>query len=511
MSDVVRQAYVISDLHLGGVYATAANAQDRGFRICTHSKEVAAFIDALTAKPVDTPKIELIVNGDLVDFLAEQDLGRDGWSAFTYDQDVARQKLDAIIERDRVVFDALGRFVVKGHRLVILLGNHDIELAMPAVRSALAKAIGVSRGADYELVRDGEGYLVGDALVEHGNRYDAFNVVNYERLQRHCQFVSRGQRAFEVCFDPPPGSRMVAEVINPIKKQYKFVDLLKPENGAVVPLLLTLEPGFRKVLGRVALIASKARGAVKVSAGGKPVAQPARVAVSAGMGGFEDDSLMASDISSEVVGAAGGPQTEDAALHALLSEKMGGHAQDVHAAVTEATGTEEFSSDISSVGDMIDRSLGMARLLFSSATESRQTRLDALVSSFRTLQDDQTFDEGVETGAEYMEAATALASHGVRHVVFGHTHMPKKIGLPSGGYYLNSGTWADVMEFPRDLLAGTKDEARTRVAAFVDQIVKGDFSSFALFRPTYVRLDVNAEGSVTPELCRFDPAATTQV
>ena len=38
--------------------------------------------------------------------------------------------------------------------------------------------------------------------------------------------------------DPPPGSQLVASVLNKIKLNYPFVDLLKPETDAMFPLLL---------------------------------------------------------------------------------------------------------------------------------------------------------------------------------------------------------------------------------------------------------------------------------
>ena len=127
---------------------------------------------------------------------------------------------------------------------------------------------------------------------------------------------------------------------------------------------------------------------------------------------------------------------------------------------------------------------------------------------FSSLQGDKTFDEGVETAKEYLDAATALASNGIKHVVFGHTHMAKYVPLPSGGFYLNSGTWADVMQFPNEILSGPRDQSFAALGEFVKKLVTGDFSSYALFRPTSVRLDLAADGRVTPALCRYtDPKA----
>ena len=85
-----RDVYLISDLHLGGAQPSIHDPEDRGFRICTHGADVARFITALAGKP---DSIELIVNGDTVDFLAEEDESG-GWSAFSADEQAAARKLD---------------------------------------------------------------------------------------------------------------------------------------------------------------------------------------------------------------------------------------------------------------------------------------------------------------------------------------------------------------------------------------------------------------------------------
>ena len=59
-----------------------------------------------------------------------------------------------------------------------MLGNHDIEMSLPAVRSALAKRL-ESTGKKFAFIYDGEAHVRGGLLIEHGNRYDAFNVVDF--------------------------------------------------------------------------------------------------------------------------------------------------------------------------------------------------------------------------------------------------------------------------------------------------------------------------------------------
>ena len=66
-------------------------------------------------------------------------------------------------------------------------------------------------------------------------------------------------------------------------------------------------------------------------------------------------------------------------------------------------------------------------------------RLPALLKAVRVVQQDESFDPAIETSPEYLEAAQELARGGYRYVVFGHTHLAKRIPLDGGGAYLNSG------------------------------------------------------------------------
>jgi hypothetical protein len=81
---------------------------------------LTTFVDALMAKPNGNPKIELVINGDMVDFLAERHGAPPHWRAFIDDEIVAAKTLCEIIQRDRPFFDALHRFLDRGHRLVML-------------------------------------------------------------------------------------------------------------------------------------------------------------------------------------------------------------------------------------------------------------------------------------------------------------------------------------------------------------------------------------------------------
>jgi UDP-2,3-diacylglucosamine pyrophosphatase LpxH len=89
------------------------------------------------------------------------------------------QKIDAIAARHPRVFHALGHFVAAGHALVIVRGNHDIELYWPAAQRALVDAILASESVE---ARSGLAsrlaiqpwFFAVDGLlyVEHGHEFD---------------------------------------------------------------------------------------------------------------------------------------------------------------------------------------------------------------------------------------------------------------------------------------------------------------------------------------------------
>lgn len=482
-----REVYLISDLHLGGAQPATSDPNDRGFRICTHGQALAGFVDALAAKP---QPVELIVNGDMVDFLAENDAGA-GWLAFTSSEADAVRKLDSIVSCDRALFDAFGRFLARGHRLVLLIGNHDVELALPAVRRRLGEHLGLAGRHDFEFIYDGEAYRIGRALIEHGNRYDAFNVVDYDGLRRLRSLLSRQQAVpADYAFAAPTGSHIVAEVMNPIKAEYRLIDLLKPENEAMIPVLMAIEPGYRKVLTRIAALGLQAR---KHRLAAPAMPSFAGDISSGGSGGSFADDAFASDIS------AGAPAPDP--LEAIMRERLGGKAAQVMAAGAATTG---FAEDIST-RETIDRTIGIARLLLSNSRDAMQARLPALLAAVRSVQCETTFERGAECFGEYLGAARELAGGGAfDYVIFGHTHAARDVALPGGARYLNLGTWADLILFPSHILKGPDAAAIDGLRAFVEDMAAGRLSGWTSFVPTYVKLVVGVDDAVQhAELCDY--------
>ena len=457
---------VISDLHLGGAPAAAGKP---AFQMCTAPGRAALvrFIDwATTTKPPDGGT-HLVIAGDVVDFLAQDDDGR--FLAFTADDRVASRKLAAIVESTAEIWQALRRFVAAGHALTIMLGNHDLELSLPAPRRQLLDLLGPGR---VEFLYDNQAFTLGRVLVEHGNRYDDWNAVPHDDLREVRSRVSRGEPAE---FDPLPGSRLVVDLVNPTKGTLAFVDLLKPEDAALLPLLALLAP----VRYTQAVTALKQRvRALRVRYGND--------------GDPKDRNFVGASFASAgvVAGALGtGSATDDALLALADRAAAGGDAGMVGA-----------------VGSFFER---WQRDL---ADAYRERQLDLLLAVLRALHHAQERAFDVESESEtYLAPATETARRGYDVVVYGHTHLAKRVPLrgrlghdgvpvPDGAVYLNSGTWADLMALPAGISGADGSpaaaDARARLGAFADDLAAHRVDGWRRQVPTFVRIDLDDAGRV---------------
>lgn len=465
-----RQVFVISDLHVGGAYPTAEHP--RGFRMMTHVPELTRFVGHLAEQARPT---ELVVNGDFVDFLAEESDGG-GWLPFLDDPEVARARLDAIVRRDQGLFDAMKGLLERGHRLTVLLGNHDVELSLPLVRERFREHVGAD-GRAFQFIYDGEAYAVGDALIEHGNRYDGFNVIDHDALRRLRSWQSRGfPPSDRVLFPAPAGSRLVAEVMNGIKREYPFIDLLKPETEAAIPILLAIDPGLRRHVDRILLLKYQASRHDPVAPG-----EPRR----------------SGDIAarSEQPGSA----EEQALLAAALRDVLPGEKARTLLDTLRDGGAEDGGGDIAGGGLSTVRSL--VRLAAQRRDAEIDERLPALLDALGAVQRDRSFDTEVETDPRLVEAAVKIAQGGFKWVIFGHTHLAKKLrldrteegrtlGLRREATYLNTGTWADLIRFPREIFSLARPAALAGVKQLVKDMSTEGYRKWITFEPSYARLDL---------------------
>ncbi|MET0623778.1 MAG: metallophosphoesterase, partial [Pyrinomonadaceae bacterium] len=482
----MRRLFVISDLHLGGRPDAFDDAGGRvtGFQINNSYAALTEFVDWVgsIARAADSEGVEIVVNGDIVDFLAEDDLdgGPGGARVWAAGEAEACARLDQIALRTRGggargVFDALKDFVAAGNRLTLLLGNHDVELSLPRVRARLDALTGGGRGF-VRFVYDGEAYTPGRVLIEHGNRYDRWNMLDYSALRQERSMLSRGlaveeERRQERYFVPPAGTYLVIHFMNRVKARYRFIDLLKPETNAMLPLLLALEPDLRQYLGEVLnaspIVRQYLRHGLETAVTTK---QPGDLSAA-----LDDavEELSLDQLLLETFSEAG--HAADAAMFVEapavawksgdLSVGGGGRAGGRAAAGDLSIGDklEWFKAQMKDArewfraraGQLADTAESASLLLGVKRAETPEERLRQLHAALRRLnRDDRSFSLDYEE-PNYAEAARRTSADGdFDAVLYGHTHLPKKMTLDAGGrrrWYLNTGTWCDVIRLPAEV------------------------------------------------------------
>lgn len=129
-------------------------------------------------------KIELILNGDIFDFdsvmsLPEKAIYKINWletrRGLKPRQEKSLFKIKIILEEHKVFVDALKEFINNGNKVVIIPGNHDVELHFPEIQQYIRDAIGPSEENKDNLVFTSWFYISNkDTLIEHGNQQDPY-------------------------------------------------------------------------------------------------------------------------------------------------------------------------------------------------------------------------------------------------------------------------------------------------------------------------------------------------
>jgi UDP-2,3-diacylglucosamine pyrophosphatase LpxH len=410
------ELHVISDLHLGG---------RPGFQIFGSTAELAWLIDDLRERPAR--RIALVINGDFIDFLAQV-------PALPFDPEGAADKLATIANEPAFapVFNALRAFTATDNReLIVNLGNHDLEFALPWVREALIEilsgGIPAARGR-ITLALDGAGVLmrVGGArvLCVHGNEVDPWNVADYEQIRRIGRDLMRGRSAEP--WVPNGGSQLVSEVMNPLKQDYPFIDLLKPEMTAVFPTLVALRPSVVTQLGRLAaVVARRGWDTARMATGflgetppqtGEVTAAPGRNP--AGVVGMRALRREREEMARELLDRAETSWQEDAAPLDLVS-------------------SDQRAEYVGVIGALKQLSTGKGTV-------------EALREALDGLDKDRSFEWWAEDDA--YRGLDRLVGGDIDFLVAGHTHLERALKRRGGrGFYFNSGTWARLMQIPPEL------------------------------------------------------------
>lgn len=222
---MARVRYVVSDLHLGAGDYLDEFDQDDAF---------AALLDNVSRHR----GTELILNGDFLDFVSVnlENPTTKPFSRLGCTEEESLRKLEQILEAHPGCFAALRRFMERGHRLVLIPGNHDVDLFWPAVRDRLVEELGQPDSEHFHFAGEGF-YREGGFHVEHGNQYfadSAFENFTHPFLRDPKSGVLRLERSWSNCFLEYFVNRMMSDrnpLINNVRPIPNMVFLgLQDEN-----------------------------------------------------------------------------------------------------------------------------------------------------------------------------------------------------------------------------------------------------------------------------------------
>jgi len=183
----------VSDLHLGVDLKAGSKPFVGGGAM--QDRQLVAFLDHYATHRPEGKPWRLILNGDIVDFVAITITPKPGENVtfdvkpeerlfgLAPDETKCVWKLRKVAERHSTVFDALARFALAGNSIALIRGNHDAEFSWPEVKAEFKKLLGDRSGLTGPVRRRFEQrvefhdwfYLEpGFFYAEHGNAHDRY-------------------------------------------------------------------------------------------------------------------------------------------------------------------------------------------------------------------------------------------------------------------------------------------------------------------------------------------------
>lgn len=430
-----QELYVVSDLHMGG---------DPEFQIFNRGRRLAAFIRHVAGQRPGED-VALVLDGDVVDSLAEKDV-RD---YVALDGDTAVRMMERIAGDPafRPVWDALAHFVTQpGRYLVIVVGNHDIELALPIVENWVRRRLAEDRpDAQSRIVfaTNGAGFAcrVGPARVfcTHGNEVDPWNLVDYNLLGQLGNAINAGRAADREKWTPNAGTRLVKDVMNVVKRQHPFVDLLKPETAAVASVLMAVDKDTFKKIDLTAafpVLRDKVRGGLVV-----------RNLLGAEATSFA--GVTPHELADEMTSHLLGPRLLEAVRESRGALTRGSEDELLLAAGRRVAAGQR-ASDVVTVGDTVETLGGWDLVAGWVGLVGKVEALRRALTDWLTK--DATYDPSSTEDPTYLLVRDRVADT-VDVAITGHTHLAR--ALPMGGdrLYFNCGTWIRLLRLTTQALA----------------------------------------------------------
>ena len=217
MSNLIQHpvAVVVSDIHV-------ADPTNKNLDDFDKDEEFVHLVSDVIPREAGWPAT-LIINGDFIDFpqvlpeLGNHKLGR----RFGSTKEESESKIRKVIAGHPRVFESLRTYLQKDGQVLILPGNHDIDLHWPSVFEILREALGGFEAPQLIFVKEGE---IDERRIhiEHGNQYSFDN--KFRNWKTPIIEGPDGNQRLE----RPWGTFFMDVVYNGIEEKYSFINQVHP-------------------------------------------------------------------------------------------------------------------------------------------------------------------------------------------------------------------------------------------------------------------------------------------
>ena len=203
---------IVSDMHLGKgkiLEDGSVNKLEEFF----FGEKFAEFLDYYTSGQYRDYSVELIINGDFLNFL-QVDYRGHFLTVFT--EQVSLDIMKDIIDGQPAAITALREFAAKtGNNVTYVVGNHDQAMLWPKLRSHFNEVVGTP--VRFKSIV----YYFDGVHVEHGHMYEAANRLNPKKF-----FLKKDLPV--PILNLPFGSHFFVDFVMKIKEKHPHIDKIRP-------------------------------------------------------------------------------------------------------------------------------------------------------------------------------------------------------------------------------------------------------------------------------------------
>ncbi|MBI2522058.1 MAG: metallophosphoesterase [Bdellovibrio sp.] len=210
----------VSDLHLGA--GPFVGERDNLLEEFHRDHEFALLLEHFSTGPYYSKRVELVINGDFLDFLAVPyvEVFEDQY----WGQRASLKRLALMYQGHKTVFEGLINFLKQPDKTIVyLLGNHDGELILPSVLEQFYNYFPPELRSQICILShsNAEYRPLPEIVFKHGHEYEMANYRNSDEA------ILQGTDG-ELHYNPPWGSYYVVRVINKFKVVNPHIQSVRP-------------------------------------------------------------------------------------------------------------------------------------------------------------------------------------------------------------------------------------------------------------------------------------------